>query len=319
MTKDLKDLFLDGRIIQIFSKNTFLTVDPAFIIDRVKFSIIKLNTNGKQHKDFYLTCDEARRFCEEIDSGTAFKRISSDAGRSTDKNGKEHRNPSAYEWVSGVKGCKHLIIGMGDSGMTAAITVTNDNMGISTYYCPIKYSDLQLLSFRFKLVSGLIPVMDGSYYSNLFNAFLKGQTRSSEYFKKLAENELKDEMDEANTSISMDTENIHLSSEDTVKEELNKTVDGSSSSILNGKFRIVSPISSSVNKNGVENYSATVCVVDTGALETMIFYRNQIDDTEQFTRLREASNNVTSKGILIHCNYTKSKSYIYRGMYKAAA
>jgi hypothetical protein len=151
----------EGQLIRVFGSKTLFAVSPVPEIDRVKFSIVELNTKGKDFIDIYLTTEEVRQFCADIDKGIAKKKIDEDKGN----------YPTAYQWVRGENGAKRLIIGGGMKGIRIQSTDASDKNNTKKKMALIQFTDLYELSFMFKLAYGLIPVQNGSYYEFLFKAF----------------------------------------------------------------------------------------------------------------------------------------------------
>lgn len=152
----------EGQLIRVFGSKTLFAVSPVPEIDRVKFSVVELNTKGKDFIDIYLTTEEFRQFCMDIDKGIAKKKIDEDKGS----------YPTAYQWVRGENGSKKLIIGGGMKGVRVQASDASDKNNARKKQAVIQFADLYELSFMFKLVYGLIPVQADSYYEFLFKSFV---------------------------------------------------------------------------------------------------------------------------------------------------
>lgn len=157
----------EGQLIKVYGSNTLFAVAPVPHIDRVKFSIVELNSKGKDFIDIYLTTEEMRQFMAEVDSGVAQQKINADTGK----------YPSAYQWVRGENGCKRLIIGGGMKGIRIQASDNSNKEARRMKQAIIQVSDLMELSFMFKLAYGMIPVQSGSYYEQLFLAFTEAMSR----------------------------------------------------------------------------------------------------------------------------------------------
>ena len=310
----VKEMFESGTILQAYGSKYLVSVCPAFAIDRVRVSVVTLNTRGMDSTDIYLTCEEMRKFCEEIDNGTAYKKILADTGN----------YPTAYKWVKGKDGSKSLTIGGGQKGIRV---LTHDKK-----MTVVQYSDLRTMSFNYKLVSGLTPIGEG-YYKNLFNAFEKSTENAEKYFKNYDST-----ANDAEEKVIEETENItpvppvepRVDNSQLAKQLLNRNNEERKDTeqkspekvrveILEGKFYIKSPMEPVENNRGETNYEAFVQPQGSDKFEKMVFYYNQFPDKDLLRRLvaKAALNTENSKGILIYCRYSKSQSLIYRGMVTA--
>ena len=166
---EVKQMFESGSILQAYSKKALLSVNPCFEIDKIRFSVVKLNTGGQECIDVYLDCEEVRQLCEEIKSGLAAKKISEDRKRDY---------PEAYTYIKGNEGSKKLSIGLGKSGILVQATEVKE--GKSSYLlAPITMADLKALAFNYELVSGLLPISENSYYGNLVKLFKESENRKN--------------------------------------------------------------------------------------------------------------------------------------------
>lgn len=174
-----------GQILKCYGSKTFFAVTPVPFIDKIKFSIVEMGTSGKDFIDIYLNTEEVRQFIADIDSGVAKQKIAADQGSF----------PSAYKWVRGDKGKKSLVIGGGSKGIRVQATdATGENKRMKMTV--IQYADLSELSFMFKLVYGLIPVVPGSYYDTLYQALVENLSKGRNNFSNY-----KDDDDEAATGM----------------------------------------------------------------------------------------------------------------------
>ena len=158
----------EGQLIKVYGSKTLFAVAPVARIDRVKFSIVDLDSKGKDFIDIYLTTEELRQFCEEVENGTAQKKIDADKGN----------YPTAYKWTRGENGSKILVIGGGMKGVRIQATDNSDKNAKRQKLALVQMSDLRELAFMFKLAYGLMPVQPGSYYEQLYLAFTEMMSRS---------------------------------------------------------------------------------------------------------------------------------------------
>ena len=168
--KTVKDMLAEGSITKVYGSTYLLNIQPAFNIDRVRFSIVKLGSAGKEHSDIYLTTEEVRQFAEEIESGKAEYKIINDPNT---------KYPQTYQWTKGENGSKRLSIGQGQKGILVQISINEE--GTWTHKMTVvQMNDFKQMAFLFKLVSGLIPVSKEGYYGELFSTYWDN-SRKSEY------------------------------------------------------------------------------------------------------------------------------------------
>lgn len=146
-----KEMLSRNTLLSAYGSNYFLSVCPAFGIDKVRFSVVKNGTKGKDSADIYLTLKEFWLFCNEIDSGIAEKKIAADTGA----------YPTAYQWAKGENGSKKLTIGGGQKGIRVQTQIF-DGKKADRRMTVVQMDDLKWMSYLFKLVLGQIPYAPGS-------------------------------------------------------------------------------------------------------------------------------------------------------------
>ena len=167
--KTKKEMFAEGCIGEAYGRETFLKVVPAPSIDKVKFTIVKMETQGKDHVDFYLDIDEMRKFADDVASGVAGKKFTEDM---------REQYPKAYQYTTGENGCKHLNIGGGQKGIRFNIKTPD---GAKQAIVP--WEVLKTICFDFKMIVGLVPVVPGTYYHSLIAAFYNGEKERANNFR----------------------------------------------------------------------------------------------------------------------------------------
>lgn len=278
-----KELFENGSILQAYSQNTLLSVNPCFEIGKVRFSVVKLNTGGKECIDIYLDCEEVRILAEEIDKGIAGKKIAEDT---------RSDYPEAYQFVKGKDGQKKLKIGKGKKGVIVQASDTKD--GKNAYLmAPITMNDLKTLAFNYELVSGLIPVTENSFYDKLIKVFIANEG------KRVADREAYANKD---------------NTEQKAKKEEKAPLE-----IKSGVFKIKSKATPKESGNGI-NYIVSGCMDSNTEEKTMIFYFNQIKDVQdKFNRLLKMLNEKEEGKVLsVPILYSEKDGYIFRGFKEAA-
>ena len=173
--KTTGDMLFKGAILQSYSKSMLLSVNPVPDIEKVRFSVVKLGTGGKEALDVYLSIEEMRLLCHEIDSGVAARRIAADKGAW----------PQAYQYVKGVNGSKKLNIGGGDSGVRAQAQEKGEGGQWKRMMAIIQPQDLYTMSFFYGIVMGLRPVY--GFYQNYVDMFWKGVEERKQYHVAFSE------------------------------------------------------------------------------------------------------------------------------------
>lgn len=164
----IEDMLSKGAILYEYGSKTFISVYPYPMIHKVKISIVDLNTNGKNFLDHYMDMEEFRLLCDDIDSKRMATKLAKDNGP----------YPKAYEYVTGTNGSKKLNIGKGEKGVLLQLQEYKNNNWIHKY-CVVSVDSLKTMSFLFKLVMGLTPVTQGTYYYGLIKTFYKGVEKTN--------------------------------------------------------------------------------------------------------------------------------------------
>ena len=272
MAKETKaDLLKTGQIIRVYGQKTLFGISPAPEIDKVRFSIVDLNTNGKNFLDIYLTTEEVRLFCSEIDSGLAKKKIDADTGN----------YPTAYQWVRGENGAKKLIIGGGKKGVRVQAIDGTDKSNVIRKMAVIQHSDLKELSFLFKLVYGLIPVVEGSYYHKLYCAF-------NESVGKYKHQNYNEDSDSVTHAVVDETaqEQQEVEQERNKKEQEEKPVSKAEvyTTIAEGMFKKVT------DKQGHIFKGIPVVIEETKEKTTLVFKQEDTEKLSWFKAYEEKTN-----------------------------
>lgn len=242
------EIFENEQLIRVYGSKTFFAVSPAPSIDKVKFSIVDIGSGGKEFIDIYLSTEEVRQFCADVDSGEAKKKIDADTGN----------YPAAYQWARGEKGVKKLVIGGGMKGVRvqasdASTGTTKKKMAV------VQFNDLKELSFMFKLAYGLIPVQEGSYYENLYRAFIDniGNHRSIVNYN---------DVDDDATPVNADVE----------PTKPGESANGSSAT------EMITTISCGSAQEAKNMKGIPVTIEGTGEKTTLIFMNDQIENLPWF-------------------------------------
>lgn len=170
-----KEMLQSGMIMRAYGSTHLISVNPCLDIHKVRISIVKLGTKGKDCDDVYLSVAEFLNFCNQVDSYQAAKKFAADMA---------NPYPKAYLWTKGKNGAKKLAVGGGQKGVRFQTTITRETGGISadgkaqvsTAYklCVCSYEQLQSMSFYFKLIIGMVQFISGSYLDDLYKAYWTG-------------------------------------------------------------------------------------------------------------------------------------------------
>lgn len=174
----VKDMFREGDIMRQYGTKAFVAISPVPSIDKVKVSIVKKGTAGKEHVNFWAEMDDFRQMCDDFYTGKAQKRINNDNGD----------YPGAYKFVGGKDGSRTMALGKGRSGGILFQVGNKSADGKWTnMITPVSAESLIEMAFHFRLVTGLIPVLAGTYYAGLIRAFYEGQKEREKYFRNAAQ------------------------------------------------------------------------------------------------------------------------------------
>ena len=171
MTKTIMELVKEGKILEEYGKDYFLTVTPVPNIGRIRFSVIKIGDKGKNALDFYLTTEKMILLCEDILSvdHIAERKFAADI-KST--------YPSAYKYNTGANGAKQLDIGGGNYGIRVHIGIPKGN-NVEHRNMACSFDSFRVMALLFTYIYGLKPcdyyirnVVDSFWEYNKNNSFV---------------------------------------------------------------------------------------------------------------------------------------------------
>lgn len=171
----MKELVSKGKILEAYGKNYMLTVSPAPGIDRIRVSLVKLGTKGKDVTDFYMTTSQFITLTTEIaeNQGHLFK--------SKCQKDMTEAFPNAYSYVTGKDGSKKLHIGGGKVGIRIHTSERKDENRFDNKNIAVSFDNLYVMAKLFQVIYGLIPA--DYYMKSLSDAFWKAQDELSKYYK----------------------------------------------------------------------------------------------------------------------------------------
>lgn len=200
-----KDLLSSGSILKEYTQEDFISVVPAPAIGRVKFSIIKQGTSGKEHNDFYMDMEKFRLLTQDLCSASGIKKLSESA---------DHQYPDAFKFTTGTDGSKHLNIGGGRKGVRIQIQEKSGDKW-NNKMVTIPHDSLRSMKFRFELVMGLVPV--SHYYMSLVDAFWEGMNQRNKFFSSYDESQdgncTSEEIDKRTNTLSESSKNSNPAEE----------------------------------------------------------------------------------------------------------
>lgn len=164
-----KEMLESGRILVAYSEKYLLSVNPAFGIDKVRFSLVKQGTGGKDASDVYLDAKEMHCLCRDIETGVFTKKIAADA---------KNNYPSAYVFVKGEKGSKKLAIGGGEKGIRVQSRVYDEEKKTTdTKTLVVPYDDFVFMVELYNLLLGKTYFREGSRLAEWYNAYFKNVSK----------------------------------------------------------------------------------------------------------------------------------------------
>jgi hypothetical protein len=162
----------DGAILVAWGSTFMFGVYPVPSIDKVKLSIVKIGTGGKDVNNFYMDIDDFRRICEDVESGRMNNKLRKDV---------QNQYPEAYKFTSGKNGSKQFNIGANEKGICVQCNI-NDGKKWDRKITQVTIENLRDMSFYFRLVMGLIPCQ--GYYKKLYTAFWEGVPKREAFYQK---------------------------------------------------------------------------------------------------------------------------------------
>lgn len=206
----ISDMLKNGCIEQDYTLNGyFVRVYPVFQIDKVKFSFVKKNTNGRDSFDIYVDTWIFQNLCDDIRSGAFLRKLLNDTGD----------YPTAFQYTTGENASRHLCIGTGKAGIVISGRVTGEkpqNAMVKVVATAIPsggrndppqnvyaknlangYEKLRCMARLYNLVAGNLPLV--GYNRVLYTLFWKGEAERRKHFhvskEELAEPDIPVEQD----------------------------------------------------------------------------------------------------------------------------
>lgn len=198
--KNKKDMLCNGAICQEYGSKYLLSINPAYEINRCRWSVVDIGSKGENKIDFYMSMDDMRRFCDDVVSGACKPKFMADMN---------DNYPSAYQYTTGQNGCKKLSIGGGKKGIRINASIKTDDNKPFYKSTSISWAALLDIAFYFQLVMGLKPVQ-GGYYGYLKDVYWEGVRQRAEAHNAWNSdfNESDDGSDESENAASYEDESF---------------------------------------------------------------------------------------------------------------
>lgn len=168
--RTIQDMLRDGVILESYTQKNFCKVMPCDAIHKVKWTIVDKSSQGKNHLDFYMDREDFRMLMDDIKEGKAATKFAKDM---------ESQYPSAYKYVTGKDGSKHLNIGGGTKGVRVQIQDAAAKVQKMTI---IPFKEMKTMEFLYRLVSR-------RYYAGLEQAYWDGAADRQRFFAEYSANE----------------------------------------------------------------------------------------------------------------------------------
>lgn len=168
-----------GEFLREYGQKYFVVAVEALEIGRVKWSMVRIGSNGKDEVNFYLPAEDMFMLCQELKRGVAQKKIANDPSS----------YPSAYKYVTGEKGSIHLNIGASKKNGNVSNGVASIQMqdASNNYIMAVSIGALEKMAEKYLLDIGYTPATPGSYCAKITKAFEDGRMKRVGAFKKVKE------------------------------------------------------------------------------------------------------------------------------------
>lgn len=178
------DLVKKGCLMASYGRTYFCTIYSALGIGKFRFSIVKLDTNGKDSVEIYLSSGEVKRLVDDVIRGTFFKKIEQE----------DSQYPSTYKFVKGTNGCYSMNIGKSTISDCFGFQIGSqkENSKKQMMLTPVAENDIRDFAIRYYVcVCGLLPTPAGfsevpanSYYAQLQKVFWESEKDKKKYFEE---------------------------------------------------------------------------------------------------------------------------------------
>ena len=313
MANSISEMLKIGCIEQDYTLNGyFVRVYPAFSIDKVRFSFVKKNTNGKDAFDIYVDTWIFQILCDEIISGAFLRKLNNDTGD----------YPTAFQYTTGKNACKHLAIGAGKAGILISGRVTGEhpqNAMVKVIATAIPagsradspseayaknllngYTKLRGMAKLYNLVAGNLPLV--GYNKRLYAIFWQGEAERRKHYH-LSQDDVSDPVsDEAVVASAIETPVLTIQKNNSAPiMAVNSASQATSKTqpVLFGRLKLTQP---------VMNYGDMyVTKVDMNGAEKILFFdKKTVDRLEPNRQLALLG---LKPGAIIAVNYAEGFTY----------
>lgn len=167
-----RDQLAEGCIMEVYTRSDFVKVYPAFGIDKIQFSFVKIGSGGQEKLDVYVGLNEFNNLCENIEDKSFQIALRND----------KEQYPSAWKINTGTKGTKHVAVGtmISQKDNKPAIFINgSDGASKKRFFVMTTYADLQNMAFWFDIASGKRQV--SGYYAELLSILQHGMKERAKY------------------------------------------------------------------------------------------------------------------------------------------
>ena len=167
-----RDQLAEGCIMEVYTRSDFVKVYPAFGIDKIQFSFVKIGSGGQEKLDVYVGLNEFNNLCENIEDKSFQIALRND----------KEQYPSAWKINTGTKGTKHVAVGTmisQNDNQPAMFINGSDGASKKRFFVMTTYADLQNMAFWFDIASGKRQV--SGYYAELLSILQHGMKERAKY------------------------------------------------------------------------------------------------------------------------------------------
>lgn len=212
-SKDRLTLAKNGVFAEEYSSSWFVRVKDASRIDRVRFSFVKMKTNGKVFFEVYVTLSKIRPLLEDMLSRAAYdskyRVILTDGVRNVlQERSLGITEKGVYFYPSGTNGSRSLTVIAGNKPGSVVLSArgVQKGKGISTQVpIPDPRVFFGEILHGIDLVTGRAYVRPGSYEAGLLDAYEKKASEDEEYFNSLPSEEIEEVKTDADGEEPSDT------------------------------------------------------------------------------------------------------------------
>lgn len=302
------DLVRKGCLMASYGRSYFCTINSAIGIGKFRFSIVKLDTNGKEAMDIYLSSGEVKRLVDDIVRGTFFKKIEQE----------DSKYPSTYKFVKGTNGSATMNIGRStvQDCFGFQIGAAQEQGKPKMMLTPVAENDIRDFAIRYYVcVCGLLPtpagfseVPENSYYSQMQKAFWESEKNKKKVYEEPSSSRPEKPVSSSSKSHSNDRQPNAASTnqKDKTSEEKNQNVGNTASENTTSKPSIKVQSTSTLNRNEDGSYRMQAVKESDGMIINILIPADAVAAIGEAT-FSKFMNKVNSEGSTF--NFTGKKKH----------